>query len=303
MKYLMIALVRAGGATFQTHDPGFVVFYTIYRLVHDESHTPLNVSYVHGPSTVPPLSLTIGQSLLTTVNKWPDREAVVFLQDGIRKSFSQFQHEVDHLAAGLLALGLQNGDRLGIWGPNNYEWILCQFATAKAGIIMVSLNPAYKINELAFALRKVQCNALVCPTQFKSQRFYDMLRELCPELNNAVSGSIRSTRLPDLRKVILTDSKETGILHLDDVMQAAESQHHRQLNILQRILRPEDPINIQFTSGTTGNPKGVTLSHQNIVNNAYFVGLRLGYSFRVSFPNDSLTIYHIQWCEKVFAPS
>ncbi|XP_047656989.1 medium-chain acyl-CoA ligase ACSF2, mitochondrial-like isoform X2 [Tachysurus fulvidraco] len=263
---------------FQAHRIGEIIQHR--RLVHDESHTPLNVSYVHGPSTVPQLSLTIGQSLLTTVNKWPDREAVVFLQDGIRKSFSQFQHEVDHLAAGLLALGLQNGDRLGIWGPNNYEWILCQFATAKAGIIMVSLNPAYEINELAFALRKVQCNALVCPTRFKSQRFCDMLRELCPELNNAVSGSIRSTRLPDLRKVIVTDSKETGMLHLDDVMQAAESQHHRQLNILQRILHPEDPINIQFTSGTTGNPKGVTLSHQNIVNNAYFIGLRMGYSFR-----------------------
>ncbi|KAG7334975.1 hypothetical protein KOW79_001571 [Hemibagrus wyckioides] len=250
------------------------------RLAHVESPAALNISYVHGPSSVPLLSLTVGQSLQTTVNKWPDREAVVFLQDGVRKSFSQFQYEVDHLAAGLLALGLQKGDRLGIWGPNTYEWILFQFATAKAGIIMVSLNPAYKVSELAFALRKVQCNAVVCPTQFKSQRFYDMLREICPELNTAVSGSIRSTRLPDLHKVIVTDSKQSGMLHVDDVMQAAESQHHRHLNNLQRILSPEDPINIQFTSGTTGNPKGVTLSHNNIVNNAYFIGLRMGYNWR-----------------------
>ncbi|KAK3552805.1 hypothetical protein QTP86_022575 [Hemibagrus guttatus] len=189
-------------------------------------------------------------------------------------------HQVDQLAAGLLALGLQKGDRLGIWGPNTYEWILFQFATAKAGIIMVSLNPTYKANELAFALRKVQCNAVVCPTQFKSQRFYDVLGEICPELNTAESGSIRSTRLPDLRKVIVTDSKESGMLHVDDVMQAAESQHHTHLNNLQRILSPEDPVNIQFTSGTTGNPKGVTLSHNNIVNNAYFIGLRMGYNWR-----------------------
>ncbi|XP_060757673.1 medium-chain acyl-CoA ligase ACSF2, mitochondrial-like [Neoarius graeffei] len=248
--------------------------------VHVNSPSALNISYVQGPTSVSLLSLTVGQSLQTTVNNWPDREAMVFVQDGVRKTFSQFQHEVDHLAAGLLALGLQKGDRLGIWGPNTYEWILFQFATAKAGIIMVSLNAAYKVSELAFALKKVQCNAVVCPTQFKSQRFYDILRQICPELDTAVSGSIRSTRLPDLRNVIVTDSKESGTLHIDDVMQAAESRHHQQLDSLQKILRPEDPINIQFTSGTTGNPKGVTLSHHNIVNNAYFVGLRLGYSWR-----------------------
>ncbi|KAB5553926.1 hypothetical protein PHYPO_G00044270 [Pangasianodon hypophthalmus] len=250
------------------------------RSIHVVNPSALNISYVHGPTSVSLLSLTVGQSLQTTVNKWPDREALVFLQDGVRKTFSQFQHEVDHLAAGLLALGLQKGDRLGIWGPNTYEWILFQFATAKAGIIMVSLNPAYKVNELAFALRKVQCNAVVCPTQFKSQKFYDTLRQICPELNTAVSGSIRSARLPDMRNVIVTDSKESGMLHVDDVMQAAESRHYQQLDSLQKILSPEDPINIQFTSGTTGNPKGVTLSHHNIVNNAYFIGLRMGYSWR-----------------------
>ncbi|XP_053496738.1 medium-chain acyl-CoA ligase ACSF2, mitochondrial-like [Ictalurus furcatus] len=151
---------------------------------------------------------------------------------------------------------------LGIWGPNTYEWILFQFATAKAGIIMV------------------HCNAVVCPTQSKSQRFYDMLRQICPELNTAVSGSIRSASLPDLRNVIVTDGTESGMLNVDDVMQAAESRHHQQLDRLERILSPEDPINIQFTSGTTGNPKGVTLSHHNIVNNAYFSGLRMGYNWR-----------------------
>ncbi|KAK3519874.1 hypothetical protein QTP70_006628 [Hemibagrus guttatus] len=134
---------------------------------------------------------------------------------------------------------------------------------------------------------RVQCNAVVCPTQFESQRFYDVLGEICPELNTAESGSIRSTRLPDLRKVIVTDSKESGMLHVDDVMQAAESQHHTHLNNLQRILSPEDPVNIQFTSGTTGNPKGVTLSHNNIVNNAYFIGLRMGYNWRAKVVESS----------------
>ncbi|XP_053530850.1 medium-chain acyl-CoA ligase ACSF2, mitochondrial isoform X2 [Ictalurus punctatus] len=252
------------------------------RSVHVDSPSASNMSYVHGPTSVPLLSLTVGQSLQATVNKWPDRDAVVFLQDGVRKSFYQFQHEVNHLAAGLLALGLQKGNMLGIWGPNTYEWILFQFATAKAGIIMVSLNPAYKVSELTFALRKVQCNAVVCPTQFKSQRFYDMLRQICPELNTAVSGSIRSASLPDLRNVIVTDGKESGMLNVDDVMQAAESRHHQQLDRLEGILSPEDPINIQFTSGTTGNPKGVTLSHHNIVNNAYFIGLRMGYNWRTN---------------------
>ncbi|KAI5097377.1 acyl-CoA synthetase family member 2, mitochondrial precursor [Silurus meridionalis] len=128
----------------------------------------------------------------------------------------------------------------------------------------------------------VQCNAVVCPTQFKSQRFYDSLRQICPELNTSVSSNIKSASLPDLRNVIVTDSKESGMLHVDDVMHAAESQHHHQLDILQNILHPEDPINVQFTSGTTGNPKCVTLSHRNIVNNAYFIGLRMGYNWRAT---------------------
>ncbi|KAI1884356.1 hypothetical protein AGOR_G00225570 [Albula goreensis] len=220
------------------------------RLLHVDSPPSVpevTTSYVHGTSSQSMLSLTVGQTLQNAAERWPDREATVFLQEGIRKTFAEFNEDVDKAAAGLLALGLKRGDRLGMWGPNIYEWILFQFATAKAGIILVSINPAYQLQELEFALRKVQCNAIVCPTQFKTQKYCDMLRQICPEVETAAPGALKSSKLPDLR------SKKLSF---------------------------DDPINIQFTSGTTGNPKGTVLSHHNIVNNSYFIGMRVGYHWR-----------------------
>ncbi|XP_068605828.1 medium-chain acyl-CoA ligase ACSF2, mitochondrial-like [Brachionichthys hirsutus] len=254
-----------------------------YRSLHVDSppHVPtLTSSYVHGTSSISLLPLTVGQVLDSAVQRWPDREAVVFVQDGVRKTFALFQQDVDKVAAGLLALGLKPGDRLGVWGPNTYGWVLFQYATAKAGIILVSLNPAYQVTEVEFTLKKVQCKAVVCPTRFKTQDYCEILRQLCPDINKTPVGMIKSSSLPDLRMVIVTDSRQPGMLSVEDVMQAGESRHHKQLMDLQTKLSCDDPINIQFTSGTTGKPKGATLSHHNIVNNAYFFGLRMGYGWR-----------------------
>ncbi|TDG97732.1 hypothetical protein EPR50_G00211000 [Perca flavescens] len=253
------------------------------RGIHVESPPiipTLTTSYAHGTSSTSLRHTTVGEALLKAVERTPDREAVAFLQDGVRKTFAQLQQDVDQAAAGLLAIGLQKGDRLGMWGPNTYEWILFQFATAKAGIILVSVNPAYQLQEVEFALRKVGCKAIVCLTQFKTQKYCDMLRQICPEIETSTPGDIRSARLPDLRSVIVIDSRQPGMFHLEDVMQAGSSQYIQQLQDLQKKISFDDPINIQFTSGTTGAPKGATLSHHNIINNAYFVGSRMGYSWR-----------------------
>ncbi|XP_015817938.3 medium-chain acyl-CoA ligase ACSF2, mitochondrial [Nothobranchius furzeri] len=255
------------------------------RLIHVDRPPivpSLTTSYAHGTSSMSLLGDTVGGALLKSVERWPDKEALVFLEDGVRKTFAEFLKDVDQAAAGLLALGLRKGDRLGMWGPNTYEWVLFQFATAKAGIILVSVNPAYQLQEVEFALRKVGCKAVVCPTEFRTQKYCDMLRKICPEIESSTPGAIKSARLPELRSVIVLDSRQPGMFHFEDVMQAASSQFTQQLQELQKKISFDEPINIQFTSGTTGAPKGATLSHHNIINNACFVGRRMGYDWRLN---------------------
>ncbi|KAM6473392.1 medium-chain acyl-CoA ligase ACSF2, mitochondrial isoform 2-T6 [Liasis olivaceus] len=165
-----------------------------------------------------------------------------------------------------------------MWGPNNYEWVLMQFATAQAGIILVSVNPAYQAHELEFVLKKVGCKALVFPTQFKTQKYYEILKDVCPELEHSNPGALKTKKLPELSVVICVDAKLPGTFSMHEVMQAGDSSHKKELQEIRKILIYKEPINIQFTSGTTGSPKGATLSHYNIVNNANLIGIRLGIS-------------------------
>uniref|UniRef100_A0A4W3GRJ9 Medium-chain acyl-CoA ligase ACSF2, mitochondrial n=1 Tax=Callorhinchus milii TaxID=7868 RepID=A0A4W3GRJ9_CALMI len=236
--------------------PWHFLFLFVYQSLAHAIHSPDNVptkpmlttSYVHGTCNLPFTSKTVGQCLEESANLVPDKEAVVFVQDGVRKTFGQLKQEVDQLAAGLLAIGLKKGDRLGMWGPNMYEWVLVQFATAQAGIILVTVNPAYQHRELEFVLKKVGCKALIFPTKFKSQLYYDILKRICPELEQAIPGDLKSKCLPDLRSVIVIGSKPPGSYSFEEVFQAASASHREQLLSLQKKISCDDPINIQFTS-------------------------------------------------------
>ena len=163
----------------------------------------LELSYVDGASDRPLIGKTVGQFFDETCAKWPSRPALVVRHQKVRFTYGELQQAVDKLAAGLLTLGLNPGDRIGIWSPNNSEWVLTQFATAKAGLILVNINPAYRIAELEYALGKVGCKALILAERFKTSDYIGMLRELAPELGQAQPGDLQSKRLPSLRSVIL----------------------------------------------------------------------------------------------------
>lgn len=238
---------------------------------------PVNgLSHVIGPTEPGLVHKTIPQLLRDAVEHHGDREAVYFSQSGIRLTYRAFAAEVDRLAAGLLALNIDKGDRVGIWSPNRYEWVLTQFATARIGAILVNINPAYRLAEVEYALNKVGCKALIAAKSFKSSNYLAMIRELAPELAELGHGSLNAAKLPDLRHVIITDAEPgPGALSFDALCTLGGPAQSARLDQIDSTLDPNDPINIQFTSGTTGTPKGATLSHYNIVNNARFVTDRI----------------------------
>jgi fatty-acyl-CoA synthase len=199
--------------------------------------------------------------------------ALIARHQNVRWTYSQLQQQVDDFAGALLGLGLRPGDRVGIWAPNCSEWLVTQYATAKAGLILVNINPAYRLAEVEYALNKVGCKALITACQHKSSNYIAMLKELAPELLSAQHGKLQAEKLPQLRIVITLGAKShPGCLRFDDVVLSAKDADRRQLREIGQQLKCEEPINIQFTSGTTGFPKGATLSHRNILNNGFFVG-------------------------------
>jgi fatty-acyl-CoA synthase len=237
------------------------------------------MSYVSGASAAPLLGDTIGQQLDRTAARFADRLALVVRQEGVRLTWRQLAGEVDKLAAGLLALGLEPGDRVGIWSPNNAEWLLTQLATARAGMVLVCINPAYRLVELDYALNKAGCRALVTATAFKSSDYAGMLMELMPELRHCMAGNLRAARVPGLRSIIQIGALSLpGSFAFDDVMARGGGDERARLIHLAGILQFDDPVNIQFTSGTTGSPKGATLTHHNLLNNGFFCGETMRYT-------------------------
>jgi len=231
------------------------------------------LSYAHGASDMPLCHETIGNCFDATVARWPDHEAFVVRDQDVRMTYAGMQRAVNDLAAGLLALGLQPGDRVGIWSPNNAAWVLTQYGTAKAGLIMVNINPAYRVAELEYALNKVECRALICADRFKTTDYIDMLRQIAPEIASSTPGALQAHRLPHLSTLIhVGETDEPGFLTFSDVLRRGGPAEHARLVELAETLSPDDPINIQFTSGTTGSPKAATLTHHGIVNNACFIG-------------------------------
>ena len=245
------------------------------------------LSQVKGRQDATLSSLPIGQFLQATVQRFADRPAVVFREQGVRWSWQEFQAEVDALAAGFIALGLRVGDRVGIWSPNRAEWLVTQFATARAGLVLVNINPAYRVAELEYALNLSGCRAIVTAEQLKSSKYLEMLQRLAPELARCAPGALQSARLPSLEMVIrLGDEHTPGMLNYTGVLaQGRASVDAPALDALGAGLSCHDAINIQFTSGTTGNPKGATLTHHNVVNNARFIAQAMNFT-----ENDSLCI-------------
>jgi fatty-acyl-CoA synthase len=249
-------------------------------------------SYVHGISDTPLIGETIGVYFDNAAERFGELDALIVRHQAIRWSWRALQQRVDMFAAGLVALGLEPGERIGIWSPNNAEWVVTQFATAKAGLILVNINPAYRVTELEYALNKAGCAALVTAARFRASDYLGMLSELAPELAVSSAGELRAARLPGLRLVItIGDENVPGAIGFGAVCRRAGKAEYDRLARLAGELQFDDPINIQFTSGTTGFPKGATLTHHNILNNGFFVGeaMRLGPDDRLCIP---VPLYH-----------
>jgi fatty-acyl-CoA synthase len=250
------------------------------------------LSYVCGTSDRPLLYKTVGNVLSEAAGRWPDNEAIVVCHENVRLTYRELDNEVDEVARGLLAAGLKSGDRVGIWSPNNLAWVLMQFATARAGLILVCINPAYRTDDLKYALRSVGCAALVFAPSFKKENYGDIINALIPWEAIGENGKVSCADFPDLRLLVqLGANGGNKFLSFADMCRSGESGKDFVFDDPAIQFDAEQAINIQFTSGTTGRPKGATLTHINIVNNGFFVGeaMRLGSADRLCIP---VPLYH-----------
>jgi fatty-acyl-CoA synthase len=253
---------------------------------------PERPSYVHGTGSTPLAPDTVSDLLDLAAARWPEREALIVRQQGVRLGWRGLAEQVEKVAAGLLALGLEPGDRVGVLAPNCAEWVIAQFATARAGLVLVNLNPASRLGELEKALDAVQCRGLVSAARFKTSDYLSMLATLRPDLGDGSPPPAVPERLPALRHlVVIGGAPPPGGIAFEALAELADAPARRRAAEVASRLRFDDPVNIQFTSGTTGTPKAATLSHHAIVNNARLVGerMRLGPEDRVCIP---VPMYH-----------